>query len=116
LHRARRGRSRSNGRNTPSYHFWADDKLEIPNFGLPETNPQPRILISGGGDGALQDFLRVAFPNKTAGQVYDLLIPDPALRAETELRLFAAEDEFRRAWGWSEDDRLACEILQTLHG
>jgi hypothetical protein len=98
-----------------SYHFWADDKLDAPNFGLPTPNPQPRILISGGGDGALQDFLRIAFPRKTARDIYDLLILTPELRAEIELKLFAAEDAFRRAWVWSENPSLDCQVLQKLH-
>ena len=51
-----------------SYLFWEDDLLAAPNFGLPLARPLPSILISGGGDGALQDFLRIAFPGKTAAR------------------------------------------------
>ncbi|HEY1754207.1 MAG TPA: hypothetical protein VGG72_02340 [Bryobacteraceae bacterium] len=101
-----------------SYLFWADDKLEADNFGLPSPLPQPRILISGGGDGALQDFLRIAFPGKTARDVYEHLLPEASmslLRAEIERKIFAAEDAFRRAWVWSEDERLDCQVLRLLH-
>jgi hypothetical protein len=33
--------------------FWSDDDLATPG-----TAPPPRVLISGGGDGAMQDFIR----------------------------------------------------------
>jgi hypothetical protein len=98
-----------------AYAFWADDKLEAPGFGMPRPMHEPRILISGGGDGALQDFLRIALPGKTARDIYEALIPSPELRAEIELRLFAAEDAFRRAWVWTEDEFLDCQVLQKLH-
>lgn len=40
------------------FDFWRADDIEQLNFGLP-SNVQPTVLISGSGDGALQDFIRV---------------------------------------------------------
>jgi hypothetical protein len=48
--------------------FWEDDRLEQPNLGLPGSL-LPEVLISGGGDGALQDFLRVMTGQRSAKDV-----------------------------------------------
>ncbi len=40
------------------FRFWDADDFEKPNLGLPPQE-KPTVLISGGGDGALQDFLRI---------------------------------------------------------
>ncbi len=52
------GKSETEGGNHRSIPFWQDDTLTAPNCGL--TGQSPRILIAGGGDGALQDFARAA--------------------------------------------------------
>jgi hypothetical protein len=97
-----------------SYRFWDDDPLEVDGFGLPPgRSSTPSVLISGGGDGALQDFLRIAFPKQTPSDLY-LRIPEP-VRTEVERRIYAAEDSFRRAWVWSENAELDCQILRQLH-
>ena len=106
------------GNQHASYQFWADDLLEAPDFGFSHPTRTPRVLISGGGDDALQDFLRIAFPNLSAGEIYDRLLPESTMRdvrTEIERRVFATEDAFRRAWAWSEDACLDCEVLQQLH-
>jgi hypothetical protein len=41
------------------FPFWSSDPIPQPFFGC--GNSAPRILISGGGDGAQQDLLRLAF-------------------------------------------------------
>ena len=97
-----------------SYRFWENDQLEVDSFGLPPgRSSTPSVLISGGGDGSLQDFLRIAFPKQTPSDLY-LGIPE-AVRAEVERRIYAAEDSFRRAWVWSENAELDCQVLRQLH-
>ncbi len=44
-----------NGHPFRSFEFWASDPFERPNLGVPlraGDEPRPRVLISGGGDGA----------------------------------------------------------------
>jgi len=49
------------------FQFWEDDRLADRNLGL---SSAPRVLISGGSDGALQDFLRIVFAGKTPREIY----------------------------------------------
>jgi hypothetical protein len=43
---------------TIGVEFWDTDNFHLPNFKLAD-EVVPQVLISGGGDGALQDYLRV---------------------------------------------------------
>ena len=59
-----------NGHPFRGFEFWASDPFERPNLGVPNRagdDPRPRVLISGGGDGAMQDFLRIMTRHKSAG-------------------------------------------------
>ena len=62
-----------------SYRFWDSDPYETLHYGLPSLPPTGlRTLVSGGGDGALQDFLRIACQRPGAArpvQVLGLLKP-----------------------------------------
>lgn len=49
--------------------FWSDDQFDEVNCGLP-FDISPRILISGGGDGALQDYLRIVTREKYVRDIY----------------------------------------------
>ncbi|MGF6574869.1 hypothetical protein ABH945_006997 [Paraburkholderia sp. GAS333] len=87
--------------------FWTfPDQLETADFGLPPSGGTPRhILISGGGDGAMQDLQRAA----TGKFGMDLLtelktalnLPD-ALEKEFA-RLLIADDRAKRAYAWKGD-------------
>jgi len=81
-----------------SYRFWDTDPLERPDYGLPGISPS--ILISGGGDGALQDFIRVSTTASSARQIYDALPLMPNLRAALESAIQSAEDQAQRAYLW----------------
>lgn len=94
------------------YPFWEDDVLEMENLGF--LRGRPRVLISGGADGALQDFLRVLFPGKTPRDIYKALELSPSKRLELEWRIFNAEDRAKRAWVWSADKAIDCGILSQL--
>jgi hypothetical protein len=81
-----------------SYRFWDTDPLERPDYGLPGVSPN--ILISGGGDGALQDFIRVSTAAPSARQIFDALPLMPTLRAGLESAIQSAEDQAQRAYLW----------------
>ena len=56
--------------NYTGYHFWATEPFQRPDCGISLGNPQ--IVISGSGDGSLQDFLvhpELACANSTLTQV-----------------------------------------------
>jgi hypothetical protein len=95
------------------YPFWANDELEYPNLGF-ETR-RPNVLISGGGDGALQDFLRILFPRQTPSLIYQALELSDTDRLRLEWRILNAEDRARRAWVWSADPEIDCGVLSRLH-
>ena len=113
------GRARSRFRfriqGMPRISFGPTTSWRLPTLGVLPVAVSRTSSFQVAGDGAFQEFLRIAFPRKTAADVYDLLIPQADARAEIERKIFAAEDAFRRAWVWSEDPRLDCEILQKLH-
>jgi hypothetical protein len=44
-----------------SIPYWSEDKFEVADLPSSLGKPNLRILISGGGDGGLQDFLRLTF-------------------------------------------------------
>ena len=51
------------------FAFWESDPFSNPNWGVP-AGTAPRILISGAGDGALQDFLRIMTGQKSAQDAF----------------------------------------------
>lgn len=81
----------------PAYEgraFWSSDPFGLRNCGLPY---QPEVLIAGSGDGALQDFLRVATGLSTAEAIYrSCNIP-----LDVEQRVHSAEDRALRCWSWA---------------
>ncbi len=82
------------------YQFWETDPLEHPFCGLPgQANQEGTVLISGTGDGGLQDFLRVMTRRASARQIYDDL---DLQNAGIDLnRLASVDHRFERAAAWS---------------
>ena len=90
-----------------SVPFWSPDRLGSDDFGL---GIRPRILISGSGDGALQDFLRV-----TTGirGVRDLVSEIAGVAPETAAMVVTVvgrlthsnEDQGSRLWQWGPGPR-----------
>ena len=76
------------------FEFWGNDPFSLPNLGCATL---PRVLISGGGDGGLHDFLRIATPCKSAEEIWHSL-PANLHSALGELR--DAEDQVLRAFAW----------------
>jgi hypothetical protein len=52
--------------NYRGFAFWETDQYEQPNCGLAA---KPHVVISGSGDGALQDFLRIMTGRKSAAEI-----------------------------------------------
>lgn len=95
------------------FRFWDTDNFEKPHLGL--VTP-PRILISGGGDGALQDFLRIITKMSTAKDIYNSL--PPAAQRAIDKSIASIEDQAQRAYLWTgkwEHDHEAYELLHRLH-
>jgi hypothetical protein len=80
--------------------FWATDNLERIDLGLhpPPAGRAIRALVSGGGDGAQQDFLRIL----TGGFGKRLFLALGLDRLAPDLsEVLLAEDSARRAHAWS---------------
>lgn len=100
------------------FRFWDDDPFERADFGTGLSNP--RIFISGGGDGALQDFLRIVTHHKSAESIYATLFNGGnktlrALRRQVERRLRSAEDQAQRAYVWGATAAHNHDVLTRLH-
>lgn len=81
--------------------FWSADSLLQPRCG----QSAPVAVLSGGGDGALQDFLRAETGMKSARALIEHLMANVAgftdAVAANAGDLQSAEDEARRAWQWN---------------
>jgi hypothetical protein len=94
--------------------FWEEDKYgqDEPQLGL-RTNSVPKVLISGSGDGALQDFLRIVTRYTTAGEFYAALrehLPGPV---EARIRdvVTAAESRYKQLWTREEYEKQSHKSL-----
>ncbi len=110
--------------NFQGLDFWEKDTLLKPGFGLrlpkkaSRHNPRfPKTLISGGGDGALQDFVRAVTKRRSVGQVAAEIFAtlDPLLVRQLEQRIFSVEDQFQRAFILSPDGEEDCRINTAIH-
>ncbi|POR39949.1 FAD-binding protein [Methylobacterium sp. V23] len=96
------------------FSFWESDRFEDPDCGCASA---PRVLISGGGDGALQDFIRIMTGLGT-GKFFDGLL----LATDSHLELFEtvfaeigqAEDVAQRAMSWNEPRKRDDAVLLRL--
>jgi hypothetical protein len=82
--------------------FFQTDPFEEPAVGLPE-GVTARVLISGGGDGALQDFIRIASGVRSAGELFRMLFPDGADALIS--RILNVEIQAQRQLLWSSSPR-----------
>ena len=81
-----------------SFQYWDSDPLESRGLGQPR-NIQC-VLIAGGGDGALQDFLRVTTGMQSARKLFESLPADA--REPIAAAIHSAEDQAQRAGIWCE--------------
>ena len=98
--------------------FWDNDQFESERCGLTDT---PQIVISGSGDGALQDFLRCVTRRNSALEIYDKLfysISSDTKRERTqksiEAKIQSAEDRANRCLIWASGREQEDSIYQEL--
>lgn len=93
------------------FEFWANDPFASLNLGCPEP---PDVMISGSGDGGLQDFLRITTHCRSAWEIWDSLATS-ADQILTDVR--DAEDQFQRAFVLGPGVRSSCDcpVLKRLH-
>jgi hypothetical protein len=103
--------------NYAGFAFWDTDPFERPDWGVTPVPAGLSALVSGGGDGSLQDVIRLATQKKSAIDVWQA-IETGGWSMPRDLRhfLFTAEDQAQRALLWckpsSADEHVA---LQRLH-
>lgn len=90
--------------------FWSTDLLSRPRCGLSH-GIRPDVLIIGSGDGALQDFLRVATRFDSAKEIHDAL-PIPNTLRQAALNI---ESEFHRGIVWCEKDDTERKLYSARH-
>ncbi len=91
------------------FRFWEDDPLGDPDFSAAVQDTG--ALISGSGDGALQDFLRVVTRTSIPKELYD------GLRISDEFRhgFFSANDQAYRCLPWCNTDKRIHAVFESLH-
>ncbi|RCW65091.1 hypothetical protein DES41_11315 [Pseudorhodoferax soli] len=96
--------------------FWADDQFESATMGI-ATN-RHGVLVSGSGDGALQDFVRLSVGVRAVGDVLDAVWNSTTALTpwkEQMLGLWHWEDHAVRARGFSPSPLDECILLRRLH-
>jgi hypothetical protein len=94
------GLERASAGKFSSFQFWDADPLEKRGLGLAAPAAPLRVLIGGGGDGALQDFLRITTGLPSAAALLNAL-PAQARKTVTSA-IQSAEDQSQRASIWCE--------------
>ncbi len=95
--------------------FWSSDRFEQPNMGL--SAPDGEVLVSGAGDGALQDFIRLSTGLRSAREVLKSVWPiinDSAWR-ERVAGLWHWDEQAARARDFTPSPLTECEVLNRLH-
>lgn len=97
------------------YRFWETDKLENDDLGMP-VGTIPRVLISGGGDGGLQDLIRIMVPRTPIKEIFRRVVEADVPGWDAILRkVHAAEDQAQRAYSWGSKGPRDHAILSHLH-
>ena len=94
--------------------FWDTDKLKQKNCDIPPSRGPAKVLITGSGDGALQDFLRVVTKLKSAEEIYRTA----AVPTEIANTLAEHEDRAVRQMTWGDGphhDHSIHKALDTMH-
>lgn len=98
--------------------FWMRDDFETAHLGLAVPLAHP-ILISGGGDGALQDYIRLMTGHRSALALLDKVFLSTGWSAARQrlevLPLLEAEQEVERALQWSHNAMQDHDRLSALH-
>jgi hypothetical protein len=102
------------------FAFWETDRFEHPLWGVGRAPEDLSALVSGGGDGALQDVIRLITGEKSAIDVYQGLVRAGwTLPDDVRHQLFTAEDQAQRALLWcaprSRDEHNALQQLYDAY-
>lgn len=94
--------------------FWKNDPIAQVNLGVP--NELAHVLITGSGDGALQDFLRTVIDTPNDGQLYAREFYDSLkIPSGVEHELQSIQDHAQRAYAWGAYARHDHQPLSQLH-
>jgi hypothetical protein len=104
----------SSGKALVGPEFWSPDSLALPHLGLawPDPYRRFRVLVSGGGDGAQQDYLRV-LAGGFGRELFDRMGLGSLGLNFTNILL--AEDAGRRAHAWSRPGSEPTEAYEEWH-
>ncbi|HEY2117177.1 MAG TPA: NAD(P)-binding protein, partial [Candidatus Angelobacter sp.] len=111
------GQERSSIGPYKAFDFWETEDFENPRLGVPPYTPaRPvRVLICGGGDGALQDFLRITTGEASAADILQKLLP---YMPGDWSGIYSSEDQGHRANLWNssaEEDHVVMTQLEDVH-
>ncbi len=96
-------------------HFWQSDRFDAPDLGLPSPFAHP-VLVSGSGDGALQDFIRLVTGAKSAREVLEAALGSlPGTIAELRSALWPEDDQGHRGSLWNENAAQDHEVYLRVH-
>jgi hypothetical protein len=98
------GTERSTHGNYSGFDFWSTDPFQ-------KLETTDSVLISGGGDGALQDYLRIITGLSSAKEIYLRL----GIPLSIEQALQSAEDQASRVYIWGRHARHDHTALSRLH-
>ncbi len=76
--------------------FWDFDDLSKPDYGFSDGAAGKRIVVSGGGDGAIQDVLRCLFGDEHVANIQRALVEH--MSAKDQLAVAKAEQHFRQIY------------------
>lgn len=101
------------------YPFWSRDPLAKPLLGVRRADATTRpvqVLVSGGGDGAQQDFLR-ALTGDFGLALLDKINKHVTIKpdAQSRLAMLQSEDEFRRVHAWRAPNSTPAAAMQAWH-
>ncbi len=106
--------------------FWQTDRFRRPNCGLPAPKVA-KVIISGGGDGALQDFLRIVTRQRSVRRLYHAIVAAisggtagqrarrKAILSTIRGRISGAENRALRSYLWGSDSVHDHDVHRLLH-
>ncbi len=104
------GIERSSQEGYQSYSFWSDDSRAP--WAASGNHSNKRILISGSGDGAIQDVLKTLL-NLDNGDL--IALADSIVPAEIKTLILAAERHAERQLLWGVPESSVCAALQSVY-
>jgi len=100
------------GSSFRGWSFWETDPLGSPGLGLAGAF---RVLISGGGDGALQDLIRVVTGFRSARDVFTLLMPLLPRDIGEIIGHIEQDSERSYVWGYDPEHDDHAVLSRTQH-